>query len=243
MHRFFIAPEQISGQNAYIEGEDVKHITRVLRLQAGDQIVVCDGCSHEYTATIESANPNRVELRLNEKTQSLTEPAHRVTLYQSLPKTGKMETIIQKCTELGIAAIAPVVSERCVVRPEKDWENKRQRYQRVAYEAAKQSKRGVIPKVLPLQPLADCDFSQYDLVLFAYEEEREHMLKQALRDAHVEAAENIAMIIGPEGGFEESECAYLCAKGAVRVSLGSRILRTETAGMAMLAMVLYELEG
>jgi 16S rRNA (uracil1498-N3)-methyltransferase len=176
-------------------------------------------------------------------TESLTEPAHRVTLYQSLPKTGKMETIIQKCTELGVAAIAPVVSERCVVRPEKDWENKRQRYQRVAYEAAKQSKRGVIPEVLPLKPLAACDFSQYDLVLFAYEEEREYMLKQALRTEQARTAKNIAVIIGPEGGFEESESAQLCENGAVRVSLGTRILRTETAGMAMLAMVLYELEG
>ena len=168
-----------------------------------------------------------------------------------LPKTGKLELIIQKCVELGIFAIQPVYSKRCVVKPEAK-ESKLLRFNRVAQEAAKQSGRGRIPKVGSVQNLNECDFSGFDAVLIAYEDEEKTTLKQALRKAFGEekgksdeGGNDIAIIIGPEGGFEPTEVESVLknSPAAKSVSLGKRILRTETAGMAMLAMLMYELEG
>ena len=149
-----------------------------------------------------------------------------------------MELIVQKCTELGVFSVVPVVSARCVVVPNKDYDKKRERYNRVALEAAKQSRRGMIPQVLPLIELKKIDVKSFDLFLVAYEDENTVSLKQALRAAKEPAT--IALLIGPEGGLEESEVEQLVKAGAKSVSLGKRILRTETAGMAMLAQTLYE---
>ncbi|MDL2258265.1 16S rRNA (uracil(1498)-N(3))-methyltransferase [Eubacteriales bacterium OttesenSCG-928-K08] len=239
MDRFFVPPEAIENDRVCIVGEDAAHITRVLRLGAGDKIVVCDGACNEYTACIESAQKEKVELTLIEHQKSITEPHHKVTLYQALPKSGKMETIIQKCVELGIYAVRPMICERCVVRPD-GFEKKLARYQRVAYEAAKQSRRGIVPQVLPLLKLEDCDFSAHGLTLFAYEQEDKTTLRTVLKSCS--ATDDIALIIGPEGGFEADEARAIIARGGISVSLGTRILRSETAGMAMLAMTLYELE-
>lgn len=237
MDRFFIKPEEIKDNVASIQGEDVGHILRVLRLHAGDCICLCDGQGYDYTARISGVDKQTVYADIMERRMCETEPRHRVTLYQSLPKAGKMEVIIQKCVELGIFAIQPVYSARCVAQPD-SFEKKLKRYQRVAYEAAKQSRRGIVPAVLPVTELAACAFP-HELVLFAYEEERVYTLKQALRGTH---ACDIALIIGPEGGFAPEEALLLQQKGVRALSLGKRILRTETAGMAMLAMVMYELE-
>ncbi len=241
MHRFFIEPHAVSGSEAVIIGEDVQHIAKVLRLRVGDEVTLCDGAKTEYTAAIDSVEKERVTLRILETAASKTEPQAEVTLYQGLPKAGKLETIIQKCVELGITKVIPFDADRSVVKlSEKDFAKKQSRYQRVAYEAAKQSRRGVIPEVGGLVKLAKEDFSGYDLILLAYEEERGTTLKQALREKA--DAKRIALIVGPEGGFSPDEADMLIQKGAVSVSLGPRILRTETAGMAMLAMTLYELE-
>ena len=151
-----------------------------------------------------------------------------------------METIVQKCTELGVYSIVPVVSARCVVVPNKDFEKKRKRYNRVALEAAKQSRRAMVPEVQPLTELKKIDPATFDLFLVAYEDENGRTLKQALRKETT--PRTIALLIGPEGGLEEGEVARLTEAGAVSVSLGKRILRTETAGMAMLAQTLYEVE-
>ena len=237
MNRFFT--EDIAGDTARITGEDVRHIARVLRLRPGDGVVLCDGRVREYTAVIERIGETEVVCRLGPGRPSPAEPAHRVTLFQALPKSGKMETLVQKCVELGVFAVAPVVTARCVALPTKEFEKKRLRYQRVALEAAKQSRRGIVPEVLGVQALSAVDFSGFDTALVAYENERERSLKEALRGG---AGGRIALVVGPEGGFEEGEAADLARRGVVAVSLGARILRTETAGMAMLAQVLYELE-
>lgn len=237
MSRFFT--EDIAGDTARITGEDVRHLSRVLRLRAGDTVEICDGAGTDYTGVITAVGQDEVTCALSGAHPSPTEPRCRVTLFQALPKTGKMEVIVQKCVELGVAAVTPVVTERCVAVPTRDFENKRVRYQRVAAEAAKQSRRGIIPPVSGVLPLRQVDFSRFDTVLAAYEEERTTSLKAALTGG---AGESIALIIGPEGGLESEEVAWLTAVGAVSVSLGPRILRTETAGMAMLAQVLYELE-
>lgn len=240
MDRFFIDPAAVTADTAGITGEDVAHITRVLRLQKGDIITLCDGHALEYAARIRSADKQSVQVDLLERHACITEPTHHITLYQALPKTGKMEVIVQKCVELGVFAVVPVTTERCVVKPDREFEKKQIRYQRVAYEAAKQSRRGIVPQVMPLAALDGCDLAGHELILFAYEGERQVSLKQALRGTQ---ARDIALIVGPEGGFSQSEAERITGRGAKAVSLGSRILRTETAGMSMLAMVLYELEG
>ena len=240
MERFFVEHTAIQGNTATITGEDVAHITRVLRLKQGDEVRICDGQGYEYEARLRELDKQSVRAELFERYAVQTEPEHAVTLYQGLPKSGKMEVIIQKCVELGITAIVPMVTERCVVKPDADFEKKRVRYQRVAYEAAKQSGRGVIPQVKPLISLSKLPYAQHGLVLHAYEEEHACTLKQALRASK---AQDIAIVIGPEGGFTKEEVELSVANGAQPITLGSRILRTETAGMAMLAMTLYELEG
>lgn len=241
MHRFFIAPDAVSGREARIEGEDVQHIAKVLRLNPGDTVSLCDGHKMEYTACIEHIERERVVLQILSQGDSKAEPNCMITLYQGLPKAGKLETIIQKCVELGVSRIVPFAASRSVVRlTAQEFERKRPRYARVAYEAAKQSRRGIVPEVCGLTALSAEDFNQYDATLLAYEEEHGKTLKAALNN--VRPVDRLALIIGPEGGFAPEEVALLQASGAVSVSLGPRILRTETAGMAAVAMALYELE-
>ena len=237
MHRFFT--NEIKDQTAVVRGEDVKHISRVLRLRAGDAVQLCDGKGSECDAVIESVAPDAVTFRTQPWRRAQTEPAAQVTLFQCLPKAGKMETIIQKCVELGAFGFVPVQSERCVVVLKPPYEGRVERWQRVSEEAAKQSRRGTIPEVALPKSLKELDFSAFDTVLIAYENERTVSLKAALR-AH--PCRRIAIVIGPEGGFSEEEIAILTEKGASPVSLGTRILRTETAGMAMLAQIMYEVE-
>lgn len=240
MNRFFVKPDDMTEDRAAIIGEDVKHISKVLRMQSGDRVMLSDGCGYEYLAEIETISRERVELKLLDKKLCSAEPKQRITLYQGIPKAGKMELIIQKCVELGINGIIPVAAERSVVRVKPgEYKAKQTRYQRVACEAAKQSGRGIIPHIGELTTFKTADMSAYDLILVAYED-RQTSLKEVLR-ANMKA-ENIAVIIGPEGGLEIGEVESLINKGGKAVSLGRRILRTETAGMATVAMILYELE-
>ncbi len=238
MRRFFC--DNITAPTAVLLGDDAHHIARVLRMKAGDALSLCDGAGYEYDASITSVSPERVVCALGARRESAAESPVHVTLFQCLPKSGKMELIVQKCTELGGVCVVPVLSARCVTQPGKDYEKKRERYSRVALEAAKQSRRAMVPAVLPLTALGAIDVRQFDLFLVAYEEESSRSLKQALRAAR--QASTIGILVGPEGGLEEGEVSRLTGAGAVSVSLGRRILRTETAGMAMLAQTLYEVE-
>ncbi|MEL7608620.1 MAG: RsmE family RNA methyltransferase [Bacillota bacterium] len=241
MSRFFIEDIGAPGATVAVEGDDAVHIRNVLRLKAGDRVTLCDGGGREGEAVIRSFGPNKAILELIGVRENAAEPKHSVTLYQCLPKAGKMELVIQKCVELGIAAIAPVQSARCVVKLEqKDVAKKIERYRRIALEAAKQSQRGAIPKVNEPVPIGKIDPGMHDLMIVAYEEET-FPLKEVLR-ANKDALD-IGLLIGPEGGLERSEVDRLVSLGAKTASLGKRILRTETAGMATLAMILYELEG
>ncbi len=238
MNSFFT--DNIQGNTARIDGDDVGHIRKVLRLRQGDRIIVCDGNGTEYTAEITEIGPDRVDCLLSDMRPCDTESSYRVTLLQAVPKTGKMETIVQKCVELGVYEIQPVLTDRCVPLPTRDYEKKRVRYQRVALEAAKQSRRGIVPQVLPLVPLGKVDTSRFDDLIVAYELERETSLKSVLRGG---VGKRIGVLIGPEGGLEETEVRRLTDLGGKTVSLGTRILRTETAGMALLSQLLYELES
>lgn len=238
MNRFFT--ESISNSTARITGEDVKHIRKVLRLEKGDLVSVSDGRGTDWTGMIEGFESDAVVLSLSDEHPAQTESPVRVTLFQGIPKTGKMESIVQKCVELGVDTVVPVCFARCVAVPKGDYEKKLVRYRRVALEAAKQSRRGLIPDVLaPVSP-EGIEVSAFDTVLVAYEEEHALTLKAALRQRN--CGMRIAVVVGPEGGLEPGEVASLINRGAVSVSLGTRILRTETAGPAMLANVLYELD-
>ena len=241
MNRFFVTKDDISGNTAVITGEDVKHISKVLRMAPGDKVMLCDGEGWQYLAEIASISKDDVSLDIISSEQSKAEPPVRITLYQGLPKGDKMELIVQKCVELGISEIVPVAAERCVVRVKpNEFGGKRTRYRRVAYEAAKQCGRGVIPQIGDITTFKAADMTRHDLIVIAYEDEKGTTLKSLLR-ANAEA-KDIAVIIGPEGGLERAEVDMLIQKGGHAVTLGPRILRTETAGMAAVAMILYEIE-
>lgn len=224
---------------------DIKHMTKVMRLSEGDTVDVSDSMEWEYTAEIVSADADEVVLAIVDKQKFAREPEIRVTLFQGVPKAGKMETIIQKCVELGVHAIVPVFMERTVVVEKGNFGKKLDRWQKISDEAVKQCKRGMIPQIedqlqfkemLPV--LAD-----FDLILFPYENESNYSIKDCLRSLPEDGKpESIAIVIGPEGGFSDKEAQLMDDNGAVRVTLGKTILRTETAGMAALAMTMYELE-
>ena len=236
MNRFFV--DDIGPDAAVIEGEDLKHLSSVLRLRKGDHVMLSDGKGSECEGEIQRMEPGKALVKTGPWRPCVSEPHHKLTVFQCLPKAGKMETIIQKCTELGMNALVPTLSARCVVQPGRDFDKKLQRYQKVAREAAMQSHRGIVPEVLPLIELKKVDLSIFDTVYVAYEGEKEQSLKAVMGD---KPGRRIALFIGPEGGFEAEEVAALAEKGAQAVSLGPRILRTETAGMAMVAEILFEL--
>lgn len=238
--RFFTDNLTDGGTVAVITGDDVKHIRKVLRLEPGDSVDICDGHGTEYSGVIRSVEADAVTVSLGAPSASPAEPEHAVTLFQGYPKAGKLETVIQKCTEIGVSSVVPVVMKRSVAIPSGDGTQKLVRLQRVAEEAAKQSRRGLIPAVGTPVRLTAIDLDAFDLIIVAYELERDVTLKQVLRSRP--DAKRIALFVGPEGGFEPDEVELLKAHGAVAVTLGKRILRTETAGPVMLAQVLYEFE-
>ena len=239
MSRFFTEQFTPDGASAVITGDDVKHIAKVLRLREGDAVEICDGKGLEYSGVISKIGAAEVLVTVGKPVPSAAEARHRVTLFQGYPKAGKLETVIQKCTELGVDRVVPVVTKRSVAVPSGDSASKLTRWNRVAEEAAKQSRRGRIPQVTAPIALKEVSLAGFDTALVAYEGERSVTLKQALQRV---SGDQIALFIGPEGGFAAEEIDFLKEGGAVSVTLGARILRTETAGPAMLAQVLYELE-
>lgn len=241
MHRFFIKRENIYKGGIAVEGEDVQHISRVLRLQAGDKIILCDGEGTDYHVTIETMNKHSVRTVIIDKEASKGEASIHTVLYQGIPKATKMDLIIQKCTEMGINRIVPLTTVRTVVKleSEKDERKKVERWSKIAEEAAKQSGRGIIPQIdMPMtfdQALKDA--GGLELRLIPYESESTVSVKDALQRKKVN---RIGYFIGPEGGFEISEIEKAKNADVIPVTLGKRILRTETAGFAVLTGIMYE---
>lgn len=243
MRRFFTEPENIKDGRAEIF-EDAAHITRVLRMNIGDEILIFDGSGTEYTARLVEIAEKRclAEILLSEK--SAQEPHTRVVIYQCLPKSGKMESIIQKSVELGAYAIVPVTAERCVTRLDggKREAEKLKRWNKVSVTAAKQCGRGILPEVrecIDFKTAVD-NLKAYDLALMPYEvlgHGGVSNLKDILKSSH---AETIGVIIGPEGGFSDAEARLAEDCGISFVGLGRRILRTETVSSAMLSVIMYE---
>jgi 16S rRNA (uracil1498-N3)-methyltransferase len=244
MSKFFVEPIAIGEKGIVITNrDDIKHIAKVLRLMPGAVIEVSDSAAFEYKARIVSISADEITLSILDKQGFAREPGLRIDLFQGIPKQGKMESIIQKSVELGVHAIIPVFTKRTVVTDTGKFINKIQRWQKISDEAVKQCKRGTIPRVK--EPLLFDEMLKqlkgYDLILFLYENEEQKTLKQVLKTLPAKP-ETMAVIIGPEGGFSDEEASRLRAAGSAVATLGKTILRTETAGAAAIAMIMYELE-
>ncbi len=241
MPRFFIGKEKISNDKIIIDGEDASHISRVLRCHVGEEIWVCNSENIDYRCEIVSIEKEKVEVHILETVPCEAEPKTKITLYQGLPKAEKMEWIIQKCVELGVDTIVPVATERCIVKLDKKEAKKIERWSKIAESAAKQSGRGKIPTIQPVCSFTQAilEAAQKDGGIIPYENEKNHGIRQF---AEKFSGESISVFIGPEGGFSQKEITMAEEAGILPVSLGKRILRTETAGMVAVALLLYELE-
>lgn len=223
------------------DAAEINHVKNVMRMSAGDEVVISDNSKYEYRARIRTIDAGGIIFDILEKQPFSTEPSVKITLFQGIPKHGKLEEIIRKSVELGAFEVVPVSMARSIPKAG-SVSSKIERYRRIALEASKQSGRGIVPEVcdeIPFSALIE-KLRNYDFVLFPYEEEKGFTIKEALRSANV--PQTIAVLIGPEGGFSDAEAAALVDIGLSPCSLGKRILRTETAGPAVIAMVLYELE-
>ncbi len=239
MPKFFVDKAQIVENHITIIGSDVNHIAKVLRANVGESLTVCDGEGYDYEVRILSIAKEEIVTEVLQSYPCRTEPKTHVTLFQGLPKQGKMEWIIEKCTEMGVSAIVPLQMSRSVVKlsPEQA-EKKLERWNKTAEAAAKQCGRGRIPKVyLPMTIDQLQAESLPSFLLLPYEEEKSLTVRQALTDKKADSA---GIFIGPEGGFEPFEVEKIKGFGAKSVTLGPRILRTETAGLAALTVLLYE---
>ncbi len=245
MYQFFVEPSQINGNRIVITGSDVNHIRNVLRMKIGEEIAVSNGIDgKEYRCGIEEYADDAVLCTLRFIKEDGIELPSKVYLFQGLPKADKMELIVQKAVELGAYEIIPVAAKRCVVKlDEKKATGKANRWQGIAEAAAKQSKRAVIPQVHPVMTMKDAlgYAGNMDVRLIPYElaEDMEHT-RELLRQ--IQPGQSVAIFIGPEGGFEESEIQAALKAGIEPVTLGRRILRTETAGFTVLAWLGYLLE-
>ncbi len=244
MLKFFVKSEQIYENKIIIVGKDINHIKNVLRSQIGEKIIVGDEETGEsYICQIEVIEKEFLQATIIEKLKEQREPHTYIHIFQGLPKADKMEQIIKKGTEIGVSEFTPIRLERCVVKlNDKDSRNKVERWQKVAEAAAKQCKRDKIPKVNSVYNLKNIYeiLKEYDIVLLAYEEEKKHQLKEELKKIKKENLK-IAIIIGPEGGITENEVKELEQYGTIPVTLGKRILRTETAPIVIATIILYEL--
>ena len=244
MHRFFVEPSQIGEKEIVITGPDVNHIRNVLRMRAGEELLAADGQGSEYRCILRELQDSEIRAEICRRLGSSAELPSRITLFQGLPKGDKMDLIIQKCVELGVFRVVPMTTKRTVVKLDaKKEESRRKRWTAVSESAAKQSGRGIIPEISGVKSFREAveEAGELDVCLIPYEK-AENMARTREILSGIPAGASIGVFIGPEGGFEEEEVREAMAAGARPITLGRRILRTETAGMAVLAMLGYLLE-
>lgn len=252
MPKFFVNEEQINNQKIKIQGTDVNHIKNVLREKVGSELIICnEKTGQDYLCEIKEIKEENIICNIKEKLLNNVESNIKVTIMQGLPKADKMELIIRKSVELGVNNIIPIEMKRCVVKlKDKDKIKKIERWQKISVVAAKQSGRNIIPEINQVENLKNiCEtFENYDIVLLAYENEKENTIKNELKQLK-EKNQNknedvkIAILIGPEGGIAEEEVEIARKKGAKIITLGKRILRTETVALNVLSIIMYELEN
>lgn len=233
MQKLFV--ENINDEKIILDGESARHIAKSLRMKVGDVICVTDGGGDDYGCQIEEITKDEVVLKVCYKQACESEPSCRVTIYQGVPKSSKMEDIIQKCVELGVCEIVPTLTKRCVSRPDdKAAGKKNQRYQKIALEAAQQSGRGIVPQIENMKTLRQAIAEdESDVKIVFYEGGGEKLADIVKLDT-----ESVSVFIGPEGGFEQEEVEQIEASGGVRATLGKRILRTQTAPVAALTAIM-----
>ena len=247
MFQFFVDKTQINEEAglAFITGADVNHICHVLRMRVGEQFYVTDGESGgKYLCALKEASEEQVTCGILRIIEESSELPCEITLYQGLPKADKMELIIQKAVELGVSRIVPVSTKRSIVKlDDKKAGAKISRWQGIAEAAAKQSKRDVIPQIGDVMTLKEAlkEAAEFEVSMMPYENAEGMAFTRKLLD-EIRPGQRIAIFIGPEGGFDESEVEAALSQGTQPVTLGRRILRTETAGLAMLSMLVYVLE-
>lgn len=245
MYRFYIEENQIGQEYIEVTGADVRHMTHVLRLEKGDWVVLCDQAGKDYVCRIADTAKTSVLCHIEKVQDSGTELSSKIYLFQALPKQEKMEWIIQKAVELGVYAVVPIKTRRCVVKLNEEEKIKKKvaRWQEIARAAGKQSDRGIIPEVyvpmdfgqaLSMASSLECNLFPYELA--------EGMEQSRKRMADAAASASVGIFIGPEGGFEEDEVKQAVEAGCQVISLGRRILRTETAGIAVLSILMFQMQ-
>lgn len=246
MYRFYVSADQLAEKEVFISGGDVNHIKNVLRLEVGDWIVACDGNGTDYVSRIQSICSDEVVASIEKVQPTGTELPVRITLFQGMPKKDKLELIIQKAVELGACEIVPVMTKRTVVKlsEEKKINKRLERWQSIAYAAAKQCDRGIIPTVQkPVsyeEALAMADQLDYNVIPYELQtgmEEARKIVDQACKQR------SLGIFIGPEGGFEPEEVERAMTRNIHPMTLGKRILRTETAGMSLLSILMFQMQG
>ncbi len=244
MQHFFVTPDQVQGDRITILGSDVNHMKNVLRMHIGEQVTINDGNNISYLCRVESYQEDSAILHIEEEQMTDTELSSRIYLFQGLPKQDKMELIVQKAVELGVYEVIPVATKRAVVKlDEKKALKKVARWQQIAEGAAKQAARGYIPKVHDLMNYKEALSYAEDLdVVFIPYELAEGMKETKRLIEEIHPGESIGIFIGPEGGFEVEEVEAAIAMGAKSITLGKRILRTETAGLTTLSILMFHLE-
>ena len=243
MYHFFVSEEQINGENAYIEGNDVNHIVNVLRMKPGEELLISVKEDWDYLCKIVDIETDRVNLKVLESMEQRELPVN-ITLLQGIPKSDKLEMIIQKAVELGVSEIIPVKTKRVVVKiDEKKADTKVNRWNAIAESAAKQSKRSIIPKVSEPMSIDNAleIVKDFGVKLIPYENADGIDKTRKILDS-MDKTKDIAVFIGPEGGFEEAEVERIKNSGFEVITLGKRILRTETAGLALLSNIMIRLE-
>ena len=248
MRKFFVKENQINNELITILDEDVNHIKNVLRLNVGENLQICDiDSSKNYICEILELTAKSVTCKILEEIQSIAEGNVELHIFQGLPKADKMELIIQKGTELGVSEFVPVSFKRSIVKiSPKDEKKKIDRWNKISEVAAKQSKRDIIPKVRNVESIKNVcnEIKNYNIVLLAYElEENNYIKNELLKIKNTKENYKIAVIIGPEGGIEKEEVEVLENAGAKVISLGKRILRTETVALQVSSIIMYELEN
>lgn len=246
MHRFYVGTENIEDNRIVITGSDVNHIKNVLRLNKGEKIVICDGQGQDYYCIIDNVAKEQVIAVIEDKQKANTELRTKIYLFQGLPKKDKMEFIVQKAVELGVYEIVPVKMKRTIVKidNEKKERAKLNRWQTIANEASKQSRRGILPNVYEIVSYKEAiDMAkELEYVILPYElAENMEYTRKSIEEAS--KCSSIGIFIGPEGGFDEEEVSFAKEIGIKTITLGNRILRTETAGLTALAMLMYNIEG
>ena len=244
MQRFFVTPDQVGEDKIRIQGSDVNHMKNVLRMRPGEEVMVSDGNNRQYRCRVEDYPEGEAVLAILEAGLVDTELPSRIYLFQGLPKQEKMELIVQKAVELGVCQVIPVQTRRCVVKLDaKKAAKKVQRWQQIAESAAKQAGRGYIPAVSEVMTFQEAlAFSEtLDIRLIPYELADGMEGTRKILD-EIRPGQSVGIFIGPEGGFEKEEVSRAVEAGAMPITLGKRILRTETAGIAVLSILMYRLE-